>query len=186
MKREELVKLGIAEETVDQIMSLHGKSTEKYKTDLVALTAERDGLKTQLTEAGKQIDSFKALDIDGVKKAADEWRLKAEESEKTAQAELARLKFDHALDGALANAKSKNNKAVRALLDLDMLKLSDDGSIIGLKEQMEKLRSESDYLFESETPAPKVVAGGQPKSIITDPLLAAMRRGAGLTDEKEK
>jgi len=189
MKREDLKKLlgeGATDELVDKIMAEHGKDVEKHKTDLATITTERDGLKTQLSEASKQIEGFKGMDIEGVKKSADEWKAKAEQAEQTAQAELAKLKFDHALDGALAGAKSKNNKAVRALLDTELLKLNDaDGSIVGLKDQLDKIKTENDYLFESDTPAPKIVAGGNSKTILTDPILAAARRAAGLPEPKE-
>jgi len=180
MKREDLVKLEIAEELVDKIMALHGKDIEKHKTDLAAVTTERDGLKTQLADANTAIEGFKKLDVDGIKAAADEWKAKAEQAEKDAQAQIHTLKFEHALDGALTGAKAKNGKAVRALLQADALKLNEDGSILGLKEQLEKIKSEADYLFESDEPAPKIVAGGKSKSVITDPMILSARKAAGL------
>ena len=187
MKREDLEKLGLNAEQIDQIMALHGKSVEKAKADLAALTTERDGLKKQLEDANAQIEGFKALDIEGVKKAADEWKAKAEQAQKDAEAQIKALKFDHALDQALAGAKAKNIKAVKALLSMEGLKLNDaDGSIIGLKEQLEKIQAENDYLFESDQPAPKIVAGGQNnKSLAQDPFIAAFRRGAGLKQETD-
>jgi len=182
MKREDLEKLELNAEQINQIMALHGKDIEKHKADLAALTTERDGLKKQLEEANAAIEGFKQLDVDAIKAAADEWKAKAEQAQKDAQAQIQQLKFEHALDQALAGAKAKNVKAVRALLQMDALKLNEaDGSIVGLKEQLEKLQSEADYLFESDQPAPKVVAGGNNQSVMnTDPFIAAFKRGAGL------
>jgi DNA repair exonuclease SbcCD ATPase subunit len=182
MKREDLEKLELSAEQIDQIMALHGKGVEKAKADLAALTTERDGLKKQLTDANAAIEGFKKLDVDSIKAAADEWKTKAEQAQKDAEAQIQALKFDHALDQALAGAKAKNSKAVKALLSMEGLKLNDaDGSIVGLKEQLEKIQSENDYLFESDQPAPKIVAGGgnpNPSSMST--FEAAARRGAGL------
>lgn len=187
MKREDLTKLGITDELVDKIMALHGSDIEAHKQKLVTAQAETDGLKKQLTDANASIEGFKKLDPEALQKAADEWKTKAEAAQAEAQKQVAGLKFDFALDGALTAAKAKNAKAVKALLQQDALKLSDDGSILGLKEQLEKIKTENDFLFESEQPTPKIITGGQPTTqTITDPVIAAMRKAAGLPAEGAK
>jgi len=183
MKREDLKKIeGLTDEVIDKIMQLHGQSVESQKSKLTTAETELSSLKKQLEEANQQIESFKGMNIDQIRAAAEEWKAKAEQAQKDAQAQIQQLKFEHALDQALAGAKAKNVKAVRALLQMDALKLNEaDGSIVGLKEQLEKLQSEADYLFESDQPAPKVVAGGNNQSVMnTDPFIAAFKRGAGL------
>lgn len=184
MKREDLIKMGLAEDVVDKIMALHGSDIEGHKTKLATAQTELDGVKAQLTDAGTQIESFKKLDIEGVKKAADEWKVKAETATSEAARQMAQLKFDHALDGALSGAKAKNAKAVRALLSTDGLKFNEaDGSILGLNEQLEKIKSEADYLFEAEGQTPKIVVGGQNKSVLSDAVVTAARKAAGLSPE---
>lgn len=185
MNAEDLKKLGLDdEEVIQKIIVLHGKDIEKNKTSLATAQAELDGVKKQLAEANTQIESFKGMDVEGVKKSADEWKAKAESSQAEAAAQIQSLKFDHALEGALTGAKAKNAKAVRALLDMNALKLNEaDGSIVGLDEQIKKIMSESDYLFESETVTPKIVTGGQPKTVITDATVLAARKAAGLPIE---
>jgi len=123
------------------------------------------------------------LDPEALQKAADDWKVKAETAQAEATSQIAALKFDHALDGALSGAKAKNVKAVRALLNTELLKLADDGSVSGLKEQLEKIKSENDYLFESDTPTPKVVVGGNPKNVLSDSMVLAARRAAGLSTD---
>jgi predicted nucleic acid-binding Zn-ribbon protein len=184
MKREDLTKLGLAEDLINQIMGLHGTDIESHKTKLNAASTELEGLKAQLIEANKAIESFKSMDIEGVKKSADEWKTKAEQAAAEAQAQMNQLKFDHALDGALNGAKARNAKAVKALLSMDALKLAEDGSIAGLTEQLEKLKSEAEYLFENNTETPKVVVRtANPVNFNNDPLVAAARRAAGLIKE---
>jgi predicted nucleic acid-binding Zn-ribbon protein len=184
MNKKQLVELGLTEELADQIVVLHGKDIESHKTKLATAQAEVDGLKGQLTEAGTTIEGFKKLDVEGIKVAANEWKAKAEQAQADAAKQIAGLKFDHALDGALTGAKAKNAKAVKALLNANDLKLAEDGSIIGLKEQLEKVKSENDYLFESDTPQPKVVLGGQSKSVLSDAVVDAARKAAGLPPAK--
>lgn len=186
MKREDLIKLGIAEDMVDKIMALHGADIEGHKSRLTAAQTELEGLKTQLGEANRQIEAFRGMDVDGIRRAADEWKAKAEQAQADAQKQLDDLRFNHALDGALAAAKAKNAKAVRALLNPDGLKLDGDGNLVGLNEQLEKIKTENGYLFEDDQPTPRIVSGGQPKTVIGDPVILAARRAAGLSTEGEK
>ena len=60
------------------------------------------------------------------------------------------MQFDYALDSALTNAKSKNNKALKALLDVDSIKYQ-EGKFEGLQEQIEALQKDASYLFDLNT-----------------------------------
>lgn len=184
MKREDLKGLNLSDEAIDSIMALHGKDIEGHKSRLSTLQTELDGVKVQLTEAGTAIESFKAMKPDELKAAADDWKTKAEQAQTDAANQLAALKFDHALENSLTGAKVKNVKAVRALLSTDALKFNEaDGSIIGLNEQIEKIKSENDYLFADVKEPPKIVTGGNSKSVITgDAVVNAARKAAGLAD----
>lgn len=185
MNKDDLKKLGIEDDDlIQKIIVAHGKDIEKHKADLTAIQTERDGLKTQLDEAGQAIEGFKKLDVDGIKAAADEWKTKAETAKAEADAQISKLKFDHALDGALTGAKAKNAKAVKALLENDLLKLADDGSISGLKEQLEKIQSDNDYLFETDGPGVKLTAGTRKTSTTGTPFMQGFAKGADLPQEK--
>lgn len=181
MKTEDLIALGLTQEIADKVFALHGKDIEAHKASVTTLQTELDTAKAQLTEAGITIESFKAMKPDELKAAADDYKAKFEQATTEAAKQLASLKFDHALESALAGAKAKNPKAVQALLSKDALKFNEaDGSIIGLNEQLEKIKSENDYLFADSTPAPKIVTGARSQSIIGDPQMDAMRKAAGL------
>jgi hypothetical protein len=184
MKREDLEKLGITDkDQLDKIMALHGQSVESNKTKVATMQTELDGLKTQLTDANNQIKSYKDMNIDDIKKAASDWEAKAKEAETNAQKQIAELKFNTALDGAISGAKAKNAKAVRALLDQNGLKYNEaDGSIIGLNEQLEKIKKENDYLFEGEKQDPKIVTQTSGTSVTADAMVLAARQAAGLTN----
>lgn len=156
MKREFLKELGLTDEQVDKVMAENGKDIEKYKSlsetqanTLTSKEKELDTIKAQLETANEQIEDFKEMDIDGIKKAADDYKEKLKEAQTTAKEELEKLQFEHQLDIALRESKAKNTVAVRALLDMEGLKLNDN-EIIGLKDQIEKLQEEQSYLFEVE------------------------------------
>ena len=165
MKTDFLKGLGLSQEVIDKIMSENGKDiaaeqkkTSKAEQERDSYKTQTDGLQTQLDEANKQIDGFKDLDVEGIKKAADDWKEKAEKAKADADAQIESMKFDYALSEVLTGAKAKNTKAVKALLDMDGLKYN-DGKIVGLDEQIEQLKADNDYLFESDKPAPKIVKG---------------------------
>lgn len=147
MTREFLKQLGIEDKTViDSIMDENGKDINSEK----AKFGDYDSLKTQLSEANKKIEEFGKLDFDGVKAMADDYKAKFEQAQADSKKQLEEMQFNHALDGALTSSKARNIKAIRALLEIDKLKLNKDGSITGLNEQLEALKKDSAYLFEAE------------------------------------
>jgi hypothetical protein len=186
MKREELIKLGIAEDVVDKIMAMHGQDIEGHKAKLTSTQTELDGIKAQLAEAGKTIEGFKSLNVDQIRASADEWKAKAEQAQKDAAAQVAALKFDHALESALTGAKVRDSVSVKAHLKTDALRLNEDGSILGLNEQLETLKKSKGFLFEDTVPTPKIVAGGNNQTVMGDAVVSAARRAAGLSAAGEK
>lgn len=161
MKREFLqnIKVGDAalpKEIIDLIMEENGKDIEAVK----AKFADYDSIKEQLTEANKQIEGFKGMDIDGVRKAAEEWRKKAEQAEKDAAQKIADMQFEGAIKDAITAAKGKNVTAIAALLDRDTLRQSKNQSE-DIKKALEGLKKDNDYLFEGEqTPPPYAPGAG--------------------------
>lgn len=183
MKREDLKALELSDEAIDQIMKLHGQDIEAHKTQAAEAEKQIESLQGQLEEAGKAIDGFKELDVDSIKAAADEWKAKAAEAQKEAESQIQQLKFDHALEGALRNAKAKDPDLIKAKLKLENLKLAEDGKIIDLDDQLKGIKENYDYLFESENPTPKIVTGGQNKKPKFDSVTLAAREAAGLSTE---
>ncbi|MGL5718852.1 MAG: phage scaffolding protein [Paraclostridium sp.] len=57
--------------------------------------------------------------------------------------------FNFALDKSLSDAKARNTKAVKALLDMNSIKYQ-EGTLNGLQEQLEALKGDASYLFEVE------------------------------------
>lgn len=80
MKREFLEGLNLNKEAIDSIMTEYGKTTQ-------SLRDERDTLKSQLNDANNEIQSYKDMDIESIKKSADDWKTKYEEMEANQKAE---------------------------------------------------------------------------------------------------
>ena len=165
MKTEFLKSLNLSQEVIDKIMAENGKDIAVEQKKAEKVIQERDSyklkaesLETQVNDANTEIQKFKDMDIDGIKKAADDWKETAEKAKADADKQISQMKFDYALSAALTGPKAKNAKAVKALLDMDGLKFN-DGKIVGLDEQLAQIKADNDYLFESDEPAPEFVKG---------------------------
>lgn len=165
MKRKFLEDLGITDkDTVDKILDENSTDIGKAKgeletvqTQLAESKKEVETLTSQVSERDKQLEDLKKStgDVEELTKKIETLQAENKANSEAHAAEIKQMKLDAAIDTALSNAKAKNNKAVKALLnDLDKLELNEDGSIKGdsLKNQLEALVKGEDtkFLFNSE------------------------------------
>jgi len=119
--------------------------------------------KSQLEQTNKQLEELKkgATLTEEQKKQLETLKTQLDEQTKTHQDEVKKLRLNHAIETELSKAKAKNLKAARALLDESKIVLGEDGTIAGLKEQLEAIQKDNAYLFETTTPpANKPIFGG--------------------------
>lgn len=180
MKREELTTLNIPEETVETIMNLHGADIEGQKATVATLTAERDNYKGQLATAQSALKSFEGVDVADLQGKIAHLTTDLGKKETDYQQKLADMSFSSLLQDVIGTSKGKNAKAITALLDLDSLKNSKNQTD-DVKTAIEALKTDNDYLFESDTPAPQFGAstpGAQPSA------MDAIRSAAGLKNHE--
>lgn len=149
MKREFLKSLGLEDEAIDKIMAENGSDIEKYKTDAQTKEAELASVNQQLEAANAEIDSFKEMDVEAIKKAADDYKAKYEQTKKDADAQIEALKVEHTIEGALKGVK--NIKAAKALLDVEALKSSKNFNE-DVQSAITALKESDPYLFEETSP----------------------------------
>ena len=158
MTRKQLEDLGLTKEQADSVMKINGDDIENAKgtasTEIKNLQTEVEGLKTQVGDRDKQLETLKASAGDNadLKKQIEDLQTENATAKATHESELNQLKIDFAVEKALTGGISKNIKAVKALLELGEAKLDKDGNVKGLDEQIEKLRSGDDtkFLFEAQ------------------------------------
>lgn len=116
MKREFLTKLlpDAPKEVIDQIMNENGKDIEAQKNAISTLTTERDGLKTQLNTAKSEIQSYKDMDIDGIKAKASEWEEKYKADTQKLKDDLTAAEYGHTVKDAVASLKFSSESAKKA------------------------------------------------------------------------
>lgn len=148
----------------DAFKALPEDTRKKYKdTDFVNSTDyvpkerftqvndEKNEYKKQVGERDKQLLGLqdKAKDNENLTKEIENLKTANSTTAADYEKKLQQIKFDTAIDNALKDSNAKDPKIIKALLDTDKLKVS-DGQVIGLKEQMEVLQKDKDYLFEKE------------------------------------
>ena len=171
MTKEQLQKIGLTDEQIEKVFALKGKAfndLEKEKLSLdekvEGLEAEKISLEKTIADANEKIDQFKEMDIDSIKQEVQDWEKKYKEAEESKNIEITELKRQNAIESALSSAKAKNIKAVKALLDVNSV-IVKDGQVYGLNEQLETIKKENEYLFESDKAVPTITlptGGGDP------------------------
>lgn len=179
MKRTELEALGMTKEQIDAVMKINGDDIENAKAgnaaEITNLKAENETLSKQVKDRDKQIDTLKASagDNEELKKQIETLQADNKAKDEAHAKELTQLKIDAAVEKALTDGGAKNVKAAKALLDLTDAKLSDDGTIKGLAEQIQKLQTDegSKFMFNvTEQPQQQqTFTGFQPGTSTTVP-----------------
>ena len=104
-----------------------------------------------LENANKTLEDLKGKAglSDEYKAQIDKLKDEAKKAEEAHKATITQMKRDSAIESALTSAKARNTKAVRALLDEGKLVLNDDGTLSGIKEQIEAVKKDNAFLFDS-------------------------------------
>ena len=173
MKREYLKSLELSEEIIDKIMDENGKDVEAVKNKY----ADYDNIKVQLKEANKQIENFKNMDIDKIKKAADDWKKKFDKSEQTHKEQIDKLK------------KAQDIDIVAKLFDMDKITVDEDGKVSGVDEQLTAMQESKKFLFKTnEVQVDYTPRSGKIKSInpFAKDTFNLTEQGQLLKDDQEK
>ena len=171
MKKEDFVKLGIDEELAKKCEEASMEELKSFipKSRFDEVNNENKKLKADITDRDGQLETLKNStgDVDSLKKQIEDLQKDNKAKDDAHAAEIKQLKIDSAVESAISNAKGKNAKAIKALLNLENAELDEDGSIKGLSEQMDALRKSDEYLFEAKETKAKF-KGAKPGETGTD------------------
>lgn len=173
MKREFLEELKLDKETVDKIMAEYGKTTQ-------ALTTERDTLKTQIDNANKEIQSYKDMDIDGIKKSVDDWKDKYEKLEANQKAEKEKSIREARTNAFFNDVKFASESAKAGVIsqfnEKDFKYDEESQKFLGASEWLNDLKEKDAGAFMSDVANPKFTSSPSvPKnSSSMDDVLKAM------------
>jgi hypothetical protein len=153
MKRDFLKELGLEENVVEKIFAEHGKTVQLEKDKYTTLEEDNKNLKADLKERDGQLETLQKETVGNEELQKQITKLQEDNKKKETEYEtkLSKQAIEHALSDELTKAKVKNKKAVKALLDEEIIKL-DGNKLIGLEEQLKNIKDSDSYLFEEEAP----------------------------------
>ena len=172
MKRDFLKNLGIEDkEIIDKIL-------DENSADIGRAKGESDSYKTKITDLENDIKNKDKEIADLQTKVGDTDALNQKisqlETDKTnltneLTTKVSTIQKNHAIEGAIRDAKGKNVKAIMALLDTEKITFEND-ELGGISDQLEALKGaeDSSMLFGDATPSgthpndPPAGGGGNP------------------------
>lgn len=114
----------------DKESDLTKEVAENYKTvaefdkKVSKMQADIDKATERATSAEETLKGFEGKDFDSITQERDSWQKKYEDKIKADEEAKSNAEFDAEIEEAVANAKGKNLKAIKANLDLEKLKAS--------------------------------------------------------------
>lgn len=119
--------------------------------------------KTQLNEINEKLAkaSGDAKSIEDLKEANKALQEQIKKNAEEAEAKALQMEKDYLINDSLKDAKAKNIKAVKGLLDLTNVKV-ENGKLTGLDEQIKALQQSDAYLFGEVSATPPNKVGAPP------------------------
>ena len=148
MKREDAKTHipGITDEALNWLMNENGADINREKAKADAVQQQLTAANKQLQTVQEQLKAFDGKDVAG---------LEAQVAKLTQDIkdQADGFAFDAALDGAIRDARGRNVKAIRGMLDLAALKGSKDRSA-DIKTALDNLAKENPWAFETADAKP--------------------------------
>lgn len=165
--REYLISKGVTEEQATEIVGgmpekeFHLTKEEKLDERYAKLKQQKEDVDTQLETANTTITDLKKSN-----QTNEELQTKISEYEgkiETLEQESADIQKQSAIELALVKNGARNPKAVKGLLDVEKVELTDEG-VKGLEEQLEALKESDAYLFQTkdDNGSPHIQSGEDP------------------------
>ena len=161
MNREQLKAAGLTDEQVELVMAEHGKATgaltQQVNTltqQVNTLTAERDNLSERVKNYDDEVEGLRkgAKDLPELQAKLDKLQQDQAAAATASEQAIAEIKKSYEVTLALKDAKARNATAVMGLLDQNKITVGEDGTVVGIKEQIEALKADENtsFLFQDE------------------------------------
>lgn len=150
-------------EDIDKKVSAEIGKSFVSKTDFNTLNQTKKTLEEDIKTRDGQLEKLKEVDVDELEQTITTLQTQNKTDKDNYEEKIKQMQIDNAVEKALIEAKAKNVKAVKALLDLDKVKL-DGETVIGLTDQLKTLRESEDskFLFNTEPAKQQTLKGFKP------------------------
>jgi hypothetical protein len=162
----------------DKAVAENYKTAAEFEKKVNRLTDDLTAEKKRADTAVETLKGFEGKDFEAITKERDKWKQDYEKAVADHQKEAEDREFNSVLDTAITDAKGKNPKAIKALLDLEKLRGSRNQEK-DIKAALDSMRTDSGYLFEDNGGTPAFTApkgnGGNPGGTITKKDIMAIK-----------
>lgn len=166
MTREDLEKLGLTENQVDGVMKLKSNAINVNENELITLKQkikeleeDKTSLTKQIGDANKEIQSYKEMDIDGIKESATNWETKYNDlvkEQKEAKEKSIREERTNAFFNEVKFASESAKAGVIAQFNAKDFKYDEETQKFqGASEWLEELKTKDTGAFLSDVANPR-------------------------------
>lgn len=149
MQRKFLEDLGLEKEVIDKIMAENGNDINKVKGDLDEVKNQLKTAQDIIKERDKQLEGLKDVDVEKLNETIETLKKANKDKDKKYADELKDIKLTNAIKLAVAGKVFDEDMAA-GLFDKSQLVLTDDGTVIGLNEQLESIKKDKAFLFKTD------------------------------------
>lgn len=193
MKTEELKEIGLTDDQIKKVFAINGKDIEKANSDLKkaqedlkAANDEKEQLNKTIETTKNELKKFDGVDVEAFKTQIKDLNDQMEKQKQDFEKQNQERAFLSKIDEKITGLKGKNSKAIRALLDLDVLRESKNQDK-DIDDALKKIADDNKYMFGDGEPInnPSVGGtGGNGESGGTDADEEKIRRIMGLPPKK--
>lgn len=143
----------------DKAVAENYKTLAEHEKKVNRLTDDLAAEKKRADDAVETLKGFEGKDFDAITRDRDKWKAEYDKTVAAHQKEQEEREFNADLESAITEAKGKNVKAVKAMLDLEKLRSSKNRKA-DIAAALKDVQAENEYLFD---------AAGAPPARFDDP-----------------
>ena len=157
MKKEELQKLGLTDEQINEVFKMNGQDVNSAKGELENAKKELEDYKAQFTSTQAELKKLQELKPEELSKQVSDLNEKLASQKADFEKQIADRNFNDLLAKSVTTAGGREAKAIMPFLDIEALKASKNQET-DIKTAIEAVKSEHDYLFASTEPVKNAVS----------------------------
>lgn len=184
MKKEDLQKLGLTEEQINEVFKMNGLDVNSAKGELENAKKELENYKAQFTSTQAELKKLQELKPEELSKQVSDLNEKLASQKADFEKQIADRNFNDLLSKSVATAGGREAKAIIPFLDVEALKTSQNQET-DIKSAIEAVKKDHDYLFTSNEPVKNPVSSTQGNGSAGDTGLDFARSIMGVKTEKK-
>ena len=131
---------------VKKALSEHYKNVSEHNKAITKLEADRDNWKQKAEAAEETLKKFDGVNLETMQTELATWKTKAETAQAEYDKKIAERDFEDILKSAISEAKGRNEKAIRANLDIERL-MKSKNQREDIKKALDDLKGAEDTAF---------------------------------------